>query len=193
MDIRPVILEGFHVRLEPLTPDHHAGLVAVHDPTVMQWFPTPAVDAAGLRTFIETALDEQAKGTSLPFATVDRANGTVAGSTRFLAIDRAHRRAEIGSTWIGRRWQRTALNTEAKLLMMTLAFEVWGALRIEFKTDSLNTQSRTALARLGAVEEGTFRNHMVTTSGRIRHSVWYSVIAEEWPKLKAQLSARLAL
>jgi len=193
VDIRPVILEGFHVRLEPLTPDHHAGLVAVHDPTVMQWFPTPAVDAAGLRTFIETALDEQAKGTSLPFATVDRANGTVAGSTRFLAIDRAHRRAEIGSTWIGRRWQRTALNTEAKLLMMTLAFEVWGALRIEFKTDSLNTQSRTALARLGAVEEGTFRNHMVTTSGRIRHSVWYSVIAEEWPKLKAQLSARLAL
>jgi RimJ/RimL family protein N-acetyltransferase len=192
MEVRPVTLDGAYVRLEPLKLTHHAALLAAHDPTVMQWFPIPATDGESLRTWIETAVDEEARGSSLPFATIERASGTAVGSTRFLAIDSIHRHVEIGATWIGRRWQRTALNTEAKLLMMTLAFEHWGALRVEFKTDSLNTQSRAALLRLGAVEEGTSRNHIITQSGRIRHTVWFSVIAEEWPALKAKLEARLS-
>ncbi len=192
MEVRPVTLDGTYVRLEPLKLNHHVALLAAHDPTIMQWFPIPVTDSDSLRAWIETALDEQARGVSLPFATLERASGTVVGSTRFLAIDRTHRHVEIGASWIGRRWQRTAINTEAKLLMMMLAFERWGALRVEFKTDSLNTQSRAALARLGAVEEGTFRNHMITASGRIRHTVWFSVTAEEWPALKAKLEARLS-
>ena len=105
---------------------------------------------------------------------------------------RVHRRLEIGSSWLGRSWQRTAFNTEAKLLMLEHAFEVWGALRVEFKADSLNEPSRAALARLGAVEEGYFRNHMVTASGRVRHTVWYSVTAEEWPLVKRGLQEKLA-
>ena len=115
------------------------------------------------------------------------------GSTRFANIDRANRRLEIGWTWIAPEWQRSAINTEAKLLMMRQAFEGWGANRVEFKTDSLNTQSRAALRRIGATEEGTLRNHMVTASGRLRHSVMFSVIREEWPSVnrRAGLAAKL--
>ena len=153
---------------------------------------SPVTTAEGMRAFIEVALKEQAAGTSLPFVTIDRASGTVVGGTRFMAIERAHRRVEIGSTFLGHDWQRSALNTEAKLLMMTHAFECWGAVRVEFKTDSRNTQSRAALARLGATEEGYFRNHMITASGRYRHSVWFSIIDSEWPLLKQRLVHRLA-
>jgi N-acetyltransferase len=192
MDIRPIILEGRHVRLEPLSAAHHESLAEALDATLLQWFPKPATNAAELRAFIAAALEEQAGGRALPFATVDRASGRPVGSTRFGNIDRQNRRLEIGWTWIGRLWQRTAINTEAKLLMMTHAFEALGAIRVEFKTDALNMQSRTALARLGAVEEGYFRNHMVTDSGRIRHSVWFSVVEAEWPRVKRQLEGRLA-
>lgn len=192
MDVRPVVLEGNHVRLEPLTLQHIAALGAVLEPELLQWFPRPVTDLDQLRQFIADALDDQAAGTALPFVTVARADRRPVGSTRFMNIDRNHRRAEIGSTWIGRPWQRSAINTEAKLLMMTHAFEVWEAIRVEFKTDALNTQSRAALERLGAVEEGRFRNHMITASGRVRHSVWYSVTAGEWPDLKRRLQVRLA-
>ncbi len=191
MDIRPTILEGRQVRLEPLSAAHHESLAAVLDPTLLQWFQKPATNAAELRAFIAAALEDQAAGRALPFATVDRAKGRPIGSTRFANIDRLNRRLEIGWTWIGRIWQRTAINTEAKLLMMTHAFETLGAIRVEFKTDALNTQSRTALARLGAVEEGYFRNHMITDSGRIRHSVWFSVVEAEWPRVKRDLEGRL--
>ena len=193
MDIRPVVLEGRHVRLEPLSPDHHDGLAAAFDPTLLQWFTAPPTTAAELREFVKTALDEQKRGLSLPFATVDRPSGRVVGSTRFTSIDRRHRRVEIGFTWIGRAWQRTGINTEAKLLMMEHAFEALGAIRVEFKTDALNAQSRAAIARLGATEEGYFRNHMVTSSGRIRHSVWFSVVESEWPRVKRNLQERLAV
>jgi RimJ/RimL family protein N-acetyltransferase len=192
MDIRPTTLEGRYVRLEPLSESHHAPLAQVLDPTLLQWFTQPVVTAEELRGFIATALEEQAQGRSLPFATVDRATGRAIGSTRFGNIDRANRRVEIGWTWIGRVWQRTAVNTEAKLLMLSHAFEAWGAIRVEFKTDSRNTQSRAALARLGATEEGYFRNHMVTASGRLRHSVWFSIVDSEWPMVKRRLEARLA-
>jgi RimJ/RimL family protein N-acetyltransferase len=192
MDIMPTTLEGRHVRLEPLSENHHAPLAQVLDPTLLQWFAQPVVTAEELRGFIATALEEQAQGRSLPFATIDRASGRPVGSTRFGNIDRANRRVEIGWTWIGRVWQRTPVNTEAKLLMLSHAFEAWGAIRVEFKTDSRNTQSRAALARLGATEEGYFRNHMITASGRLRHSVWFSIVDSEWPMVKRRLEARLA-
>lgn len=192
MDIRPTVLEGRHVRLEPLAMSHHAGLAQVLDPTLLQWFTQPVTTGEDLRGFIATAIEEQAQGRSLPFATIDRATGRTIGSTRFGNIDRANRRVEIGWTWIGRVWQRTAVNTEAKLLMLAHAFEAWSAIRVEFKTDSRNAQSRAALARLGATEEGYFRNHMVTASGRIRHSVWFSIVDSDWPMVKRRLEARLA-
>lgn len=192
MDIRPVVLDGRHVRLEPLSLAHHEPLAAVLDPTLLQWFPKSVTTARELRTFVQGLLDEHKQGLTLPFVTIERETGRVVGSTCFLNIDRANRRLEIGATWLGRAWQRTAINTEAKLLMMAHAFEALGAIRVEFKTDALNGQSRAALARLGAVEEGYFRNHMVTAGGRIRHSVWFSVVDSDWPRLKRELEGRLA-
>ena len=118
--------------------------------------------------------------------------GTIVGGTRYLNIEPQHRRLEIGYTWIAPPWQRTAINTEAKLLMLSHAFNALGALRVEFKTDSLNAQSRKALAGIGATEEGTLRNHMLYESGRRRHSVYFSVIEEEWPRVRMHLEQRLA-
>ena len=192
MRIEPVTLEGRHVRLEPLSRGHLGPLGAVLDPTLLQWFTQPVTNAVELATFVEDALRLQDAGAALPFATIARETGRAIGSTRFGNIDRANRRLEIGWTWIARPWQRSAINTEVKLLMLTHAFETLGAIRVEFKTDSLNTQSRAALARLGAVEEGIHRNHMITASGRIRHSVWFSIIDSEWPAVKQRLEARLA-
>ena len=192
MDIRPVVLEGRHARLEPLSLAHHEPLAAVLDPTLLQWFPKPATNAAELREFIAASLDDQKRGQALPFATIDRDTGRPVGSTRFGNIDRANRRLEIGWTWLGRAWQRTAINTEAKLLMMTHAFEALGAIRVEFKTDALNAQSRAALARLGAVEEGYFRSHMIAADGRIRNSVWFSVVESDWRRVKRDLEGKLA-
>jgi RimJ/RimL family protein N-acetyltransferase len=192
MRIEPITIEGRHVRLEPLSRGHLGSLGAVLDPTLLQWFTHPVTNAAELATFVEDALRLQDAGTALPFATIERESGRAVGSTRFGNIDRANRRLEIGWTWIARPWQRSAINTEAKLLMLTHAFETLGAIRVEFKTDLLNTQSRAALARLGAVEEGIHRNHMVTASGRIRHSVWFSIIDSEWLGVKQRLEARLA-
>jgi RimJ/RimL family protein N-acetyltransferase len=192
MDVRPVTLEGRHVRLEPLAPAHIDALTPLLEPSLLQWLPRNVTSAAELRSFLREWLDDQKTGRTLPFVTIDRASGRPAGSTCFLAIDRANRRAEIGATWLGREFQRTALNTEAKLLMLGHGFETWQAIRIELKTDSLNQASRAAIARLGAVEEGIFRNHMVTESGRIRHTVWFSITAEEWPQVKQRLTGLLA-
>ncbi|HEX6978026.1 MAG TPA: GNAT family protein [Alphaproteobacteria bacterium] len=191
MRIESVTLEGRHVRLEPLSRRHLGPLGAVLDPTLLQWFAQPVTDESELAAFIDEALHQQDAGTALPFAIVERRSGRAIGSTRFANIDRANRRLEIGWTWIARPWQCTAVNAETKLLMLTHAFEVLGTIRVEFKTDSLNIQSRAALARLGAREEGTFRNHMITASGRVRHSVWFSIIDSEWLKVKKGLEARL--
>ncbi len=191
MDAHPVVLAGPHIRLEPLEMAHLAGLASILDATLLQYFQKPARNAAELQIFIETALEEQRQGRSLPFAIIESAGGRPVGSTRLANIDRDNRRLEIGWSWIGRAWQRTAVNTEAKLLLMTHAFETLGVNRIEFKTDSLNTQSREALTRLGAVEEGYFRNHLVMSDGRLRHSVWFSIVASEWPRVKHQLQTRL--
>jgi RimJ/RimL family protein N-acetyltransferase len=192
MRIEPVRLTGQYVALEPLSRSHLGPLCAALDAKLLQWFTKPPTTDVEMAEFIEEALHAQDAGTALPFATLDRASGKVVGSTRFANIDRANRHLEIGWTWIARPWQRSAINTEAKLLMLTHAFEALGAIRVEFKTDSLNRQSRAALARLGATEEGIFRNHMITASGRVRHSVWFSIVDSEWIKVKRRLEERLA-
>jgi len=139
---------------------------------------------------VETAFAEQARGESVVFVTVERASGKVIGSTRFMNIDRANSRVEIGSTWIAPAWQRTAVNTEAKYLMLRHAFEVWRCIRVELKTDALNQKSRNAILRLGAREEGTFRKHLLTWTGRIRDTVYFSILDTEWPEVKARLEEK---
>jgi RimJ/RimL family protein N-acetyltransferase len=192
MKVKPVVLESGELRLEPLMQDHAPDLAQWLDPTLTQWFTKPLMTEADMRAYIDEALAGQKAGSMLPFATVMKETGRAIGTTRFGAIDRANRRVEIGWTLVARPYQRSGVNTQAKLLMLTHAFETWACIRVEFKTDSLNIQSRTALKRLGAVEEGILRNHMVCPSGRIRHSVYFSITAEEWPGVKQRLIRRLA-
>ena len=188
----PRVLEGDHVRLEPLALAHVEELCEVGlDAELWRWTHSLIETPAEMRRYVEEALDLQARGSALPFLTRERASGRAVGSTRFGNIDLSHRRVEIGWTWLATPWQRTALNTEAKYLMLAHAFERAGCLRVEFKTDALNEKSRRALARIGAVEEGTLRSHMVTESGRSRDSVYFSVIAGEWPAVKARLEGYL--
>jgi RimJ/RimL family protein N-acetyltransferase len=190
--VEPVTLEGQFIRLEPLSLEHHVQLCAVGlDEELWRWIPQAVRTPEEMRAYIKTALEWQAAGSALPFATIERATGRAIGSTRFANIDRGNRHVEIGWTWLGKQWQRTVANTEAKYLMLRHAFETWGCLRVEFKTDSLNERSRAALLRLGAKEEGIFRNHVITWTGRIRHSVYYSIIDSEWPAVKAQLQQKL--
>jgi RimJ/RimL family protein N-acetyltransferase len=144
-----------------------------------------------MHNYVQIALGEQEQGTALPFATVERSSGLVIGSTRFGSIDREHLGVEIGWTWIAQQWQKTPINTEAKYLMLKHAFEKFGCIRVQFKTDSLNTRSRAALLRIGAREEGVFRNHMITYSGRIRHTVYFGIIDSDWPQVKAHLEEEL--
>jgi RimJ/RimL family protein N-acetyltransferase len=193
MQIQPVTLEGRVIRLEALSMAHHAQLCEVGlEPVLWEWIPERVTTPEDMRRYIQTALDAQRTGTALPFATVERASSRAIGSTRFGNIDRANRRVEIGWTWLGTEWQRTAANTEAKYLMMRHAFETWKCVRVELKTDSLNQHSRNAILRLGAKEEGTLRQHMMTWSGRLRHTVYYSVLDSEWPAVKAGLEVKLA-
>jgi RimJ/RimL family protein N-acetyltransferase len=192
MVVEPVTLNGEVIRLEPLSLEHHAQLCEVGlEDELWRWIPIAVRTPDQMRAYIETALAEQTAGTALPFATIERATGQAIGSTRFGNIDRANRHVEIGWTWLGKKWQRTAANTEAKYLMLGHAFETWGCLRVEFKTDSLNQRSRAALLRIGAKEEGIFRNHVITWTGRLRHSVYYSIIDSEWPAVKTHLQHKL--
>lgn len=187
-EVRPIALEGHRVRLVPLTLDHADALAeAGADPSIFRWFSDRLDRPEAFRPWIATALDEAARGTSLPFATIDAATGRVIGSTRFLAIVPAHLRVEIGATWLTPSAQRTGANREAKSLMLRHAFETWRVRRVEFKTNASNVQSRTALARLGAVEEGILRKHMVTPDGGVRDSVYFSITDDEWPAVKARL------
>jgi len=142
---------------------------------------------------IEELLAAEVAGSDLPLVTVERASGTVVGSTRFMNIDALNRRVEIGGTWIAPAWQRTGLNTEAKYLMLRHAFETWQCVRIEFKTDALNTQSRNAILRIGAKEEGTLRRHLLTWSGRYRDTVYFSILDDEWPAVKANLERMMGM
>ena len=191
--VEPITLEGRFVRLEPLSEAHFEGLIEVGvDATLWRWTLSAIATADELRSYLNAALAAATAGREVPFATVERASGRPIGSTRYLSIDDQHRRLEIGYTWVASAWQRSAVNTEAKLLMLRHAFERLGARRVEFKTDSLNEQSRRALRGIGATEEGTLRNHMISQGGRARHSVYFSVIADEWPRVRDALEARLA-
>ena len=177
--------------MEPLDlARHFEGLCAIGlDPELWRWTINACTTPERLRGYLETALEEQRQGRSLPFATMDVASGTVAGCTRFGNIDTRHRKAEIGWTWVGRPFQRSHVNTEAKLLMLTHAFETWGCVRVELKTNALNRKSRDAMLRIGCVEEGVLRQHMINDSGTLRDSVYYSILDREWPAVKARLEA----
>ena len=193
MKVELIVLEGGRVRLEPLSRAHHAGLCEVGlDEELWRWIPVPVRTSAEMEAYIDTALQEQASGMSLPFALVEKSSGRAIGSTRYANIDRVHHRVEIGWTWVAREWQRTAVNTEAKYLLLRHAFETLGCIRVELKTDSLNTRSREAILRIGAREEGIFRNHMITASGRIRHTVYFSIVDAEWPEVGSNLKRKLS-
>jgi RimJ/RimL family protein N-acetyltransferase len=192
MIVEPVVLEGRHVRLEPLTRDHVARLCEIGlDQELWRWIPTSVRTPEEMAEYVDAALKDHESGVALPFALIERATGRVIGSTRYGNIERTHHRVEIGWTWVARAWQRTAVNTETKYLLLHHAFETLSCMRVELKTDSLNAKSRAAILRIGAKEEGIFRNHMITSSGRIRHTVYFSILDSEWPEVKARLGERL--
>ncbi|HET6200686.1 MAG: GNAT family protein [Candidatus Acidiferrales bacterium] len=192
MIVTPVTLEGKHIQLEPLLCAHHAALAEIGlDEDLWRWIPVPVRTPEEMSAYIDAALAEQARGISLPFTIIERASGKTIGTTRYANIERTHRRVEIGWTWVAKPWQRTAVNTEAKYLLLRHAFETLGCIRVELKTDSLNEKSRAAILRIGASQEGIFRNHMITASGRIRHTVYFSIVDSEWPAVKARLEQRL--
>lgn len=187
-----VSLAGAIVRLDPLTLAHVASLAEVGlQPELWALQPRPVMTEADMRRYVEQALDDQARGASLPFAIVHRADGRVIGSTRYMDIAMAHRRLEIGATWIAPAWQRSGANVEAKLLLLTHAFETLGVQKVVFKTEALNAQSRRAILALGAVEEGTFRKHLIADNGRVRDMVYFSILDVEWPTVRDRLQQRL--
>lgn len=157
------------------------------DASIWEFAPEQITDHQAMERYVEQAMKEQAQGGSLPFVTKLSETGEVIGSTRFGNIDTTNLKVEIGWTWIAPRWQRSFVNTEAKFLMLTHAFEVWKCIRVEFKTDATNLRSRNAIMRLGAVEEGILRQHMITESGRFRDSVYFSILDKEWELVKTQL------
>ncbi len=191
--IERVALRGKRVALEPLSAAHLPGLAAAIADGQLWSIPVTLVPHPDeLPEFLKQAETRYAAQLERPFATVDLASGAVVGSTRFMAINRDHRRVEIGFTFLAQQWQRSYVNTEAKYLMLRHAFEEWGCNRVEFITDVLNTKSRRAILRLGANEEGVLRSHMVMRDGRIRDSALYSVIESEWPRVKLGLEAKMA-
>lgn len=192
MKVEQIRLEGENVRLEPLQIEHLEQLCEVgFDESLWLWTTNIIKTSADMKNYIETALDEFRRGVSLPFVTVEKSLNKVVGSTRFGNIDFKNRRCEIGWTWINPRWQRTLVNTEAKFLMLTHAFETWNCIRVELKTDVLNERSQNAMLRIGAKKEGVFRQHIITDTGRFRDSVYFSIIDSEWETVKANLRAKL--
>ncbi len=201
---QPITLEGRLVRLEPLTLEHLPVLLELARLEAYPYTQVPKTEE-GMRRYIQAALEEQARGLALPFLTVDRRSGQAVGSTRFGAFeywpweaDSPYRRAglpdavEIGWTWLAPQAQRTGLNTEAKLLMLTHAFEVYRVYRVTLKTDARNQRSRQAIARLGARLDGILRAHRPAADGGLRDSAVYSILAQEWPEVKARLQGLLA-
>ena len=189
MTIQPVTLEGEFVRLIPMSAEHVQALwPAASPPELWDLTVSKVRSLDDLRGFIESALADRA---ALPFCTVERSSGEIVGSTRFMNISPENKRVEIGSTFVTPSRQRTAINTEAKYLMFRHAFEVWGCNRVELKTNALNTRSRQAMLRIGAKEEGTLRRHMINADGSVRDTVYFSVIAEEWPEVKVNLERLL--
>ncbi len=193
MELGPVVLEGRHIRLEPLERSHLDDLsAAAADPRIWRWLPDRVRSRSDLERWLEEALVGQAAGGEYPFAVIDLATGRAVGSTRYMDIAPAHKGIEVGWTWYGRAAWGTAVNPEAKLLLLGHAFEGWGAIRLYLKTDSLNERSRAAIAKLGAKYEGDLRNHRIRPDGSYRHSSCYSILDTEWPALKEGLERRVA-
>ncbi|HKU63289.1 MAG TPA: GNAT family protein [Gemmatimonadales bacterium] len=190
--LEPCVLEGRLVRLEPMRPSHLDQLCSAGlDPELWRLTVSRIATPDDMRRYIDAALAEQQAGTALPFVTIWRTTGQVIGSTRFGNAALAHRRVEIGWTWLARPWQRSGANPDAKYLMLRHAFETLGMVRVELKTSTLNQQSRGAMKKLGAVEEGVLRRHMINEDGSPRDSVFFSILADEWPAVKAGLEDRL--
>lgn len=193
MEIQPVVLTGRVVRLEPLTESHVSDLtVAGQDESIWQFMLYGAITTeAAMRDWVKDILSRQERGTDLPFAVIHLESGRAIGATRFMDIRLQNRGVEIGGTWYSVAYQRTAVNTECKYLLLRHAFEVWKCIRVQFKADSRNERSQRALERIGAMREGVLRNHMILRDGTFRHSVYYSIIDSEWPVIKRGLEEKL--
>src|SRR5262245_56860812 len=191
MDPRSTTLSGLHVRLEPLTLARAGELCeAGNDDELWRYMPiaTPRT-LADTQAWIRAALEEAGRGSQVPFAIVHLASGRAVGSTRYMDIRREHRGLEVGWTWIARAHQRSAVNTECKLLLLGHAFDELGALRVQLKTDARNLRSQRAIERLGAVREGVLRQHIVCPDGHVRDSVMYSIVRAECPAVRGRLAA----
>lgn len=187
------LLQGRLARLEPLDERHVPELlIAAADPVTWTWMPMRLDDETAMRTWLADALRARDAGTELPFATLEATTGRAVGSTRYMAIAPAHRRLEIGWTWLAPTAWGSGINVETKLLLLTHAFDTLGAMRVELKTDARNERSRAAILALGAEFEGISRKHLRMPDGRIRDSAWYAITDDDWPDVRARLTARLA-
>jgi RimJ/RimL family protein N-acetyltransferase len=189
MDIHPVTLTGRFVRLEPLSEAHVPGLAAIGlEQSIWRYMRYGQMETEEqMRQWVLELLALQARGGDLPFTAAHLASGQLAGCTRYLNINRGDRSLEIGGTWYGLAYQRTAVNSECKYLLLQHAFERLGCVRVHFKADARNERSQRALERIGAVKEGVLRSHMILPDGFVRDSVVYSILASEWPQVKARL------
>ena len=186
------VLEGARVRLEPMTTGHLAGLESVaFDDRIWQYTLHRVKTPDDLRQWVAAALTLEAAGTVMPWVTILKHGNRVIGSTRFMDLDRVHKTTELGSTWLAPEFHGSGLNAEVKLLQLTYAFEELKLNRVALKTHHENFRSQAAMRKIGAVEEGTFRNHMVMPDGSLRHSVWFSIIREEWPRVRSLLEAQV--
>jgi len=189
MEVKPVALHGKYVRLEPMTEAHIPALAEIGVGQDFWHFMVygDMKTEADMRAWVRDILSRAEKGTDLPFVAVELKSGRVAGATRYLNIMPNDRGLEIGGTWYGSEFQRTAVNTECKYLLLKYAFESLGAIRVQLKTDSRNVRSQKAIERIGGVKEGVLRNHMILPDGTIRHSVFYSILDSEWEGVKGRL------
>lgn len=192
-DPRPITLEGNSIRLEPLSTSHAADLLAAgRDPGIWTYLPrAPVQHVADVQDWIGASLAASENGLQVPFAIIHKASGRAAGSTRFMDISRPNRNLEIGWTWIAPEFQRSAVNTECKYLLLRHAFEELNAVRVQLKTDARNIQSQRAIERIGAVREGVLRKHIVLWDGYIRDTVYFSIIESEWAAVKTRLESRM--
>lgn len=193
LSVQPVTLTGHYVRLEPLGESHIPDLaIAGNNEDIWRYMLYGTIRTeADMRGWVEDILNRQRRGTDLPFAVIHLGSGKAIGATRYLDIRPEHRGLEIGGTWYAVAHQRTMVNTECKYLLLRHAFETLGCIRVQFKTDQRNERSQRALERIGAVREGILRNHMILEDGTFRHSVYYSIIATEWPAVKSRLEGYL--
>jgi RimJ/RimL family protein N-acetyltransferase len=192
VDTTPLVLEGKRVRLEPISREHLPELAEIaFEPSIWRWTKSRVTNQEEFRAFFNTALAEVRHGTAIVWVTRSTADGKLAGSTRLFEISREHRTMELGGTWLHPNYHRSGINVEAKYLQLSHAFERMNANRVAFKTHHENVRSQTAIAALGAKQEGIFRNHMIMPDGSTRHSVWYSIVKEDWPEVKARLESRM--